>query len=45
MVKEKFLHEYPRINCDILTKSHKECCAHAKAEYKLQPDCDKGIMS
>jgi hypothetical protein len=44
MVKENFLHEYPRINCDILTKSYMECSAHANAEHKLQPHCDKRIM-
>lgn len=45
MVKESLLHEYPLINYDILTKSHTECCAHAKAEYKIQLHCDKRIMS
>jgi len=45
MVKENLLHEYLRINCDILTKSHTKCCAHANAEYKIQPHCDKRIMS
>ena len=45
LVKENFLHEYPRINCDILMKSGMECCAHAKAEYKLQPYWDKRIIS
>ena len=45
MVKENLLHEYPLINCGILTKSHTECCAHANTEYKTQPHCDKRIMS